>query len=236
MPDQFAGRFYDIFEDSFGATLKSKAYGVFTDSGATIVATTYTDRTKATTTTTHVTDSTGMAEFFAVKGTYYVKESGGSLIRKVDVLPDPADIASAVDQIAHAALTANFHGIPDAQRVVLLDENELIPAQYLPGGTDGIVIGSNEWLIEVGSAQAFKGISSIVRDANGALLTANIVWPDDTAGTFVGDTVSTAFPGFVDAWHFTYADTPSKTVTQSLVTRSANGDVTVQPPMIVSSP
>lgn len=98
----------------------------------------------------------------------------------------------------------------------------------------GVVIGSNDWLIQIVTAEAFVAWGSTTRDSNGALLTANVTWPDGISGTYVGDTVSSAFPGFVDAWHFTYAATTPKTITQPLVTRGPGGEITVRPQLIVS--
>lgn len=82
-------------------------------------------------------------------------------------------------------------------------------------------------------AQSFQVVSA-TRDANGAIITANIAWPDGTAGVFTTDVASTAFPGAIDAWHATYVGTPTKTVTQAAVTRDANGAVTAQPAISIS--
>lgn len=75
--------------------------------------------------------------------------------------------------------------------------------------------------------------AAVTRDANGAIVTANIVWPDGTPGVFTTDTGSSTFPGAVDAWHATYLGTSIVTVTQPLVTRDANGAVTVQPAITI---
>lgn len=80
--------------------------------------------------------------------------------------------------------------------------------------------------------QAFQAVT-IDRDVNGAIVTANIVWPDGTAGVFTTDTASTAFPGAIDAWHATYASAPPKTITQPAVTRDASGAVIAQPAITI---
>jgi hypothetical protein len=77
---------------------------------------------------------------------------------------------------------------------------------------------------------AFALISA-TRDANDAILTADIIWPDGVAGTFTADVLSTAFPGAIDSWHGTHGD---QTVTQPLMTRNANGAVIAQPDPIIS--
>jgi hypothetical protein len=74
---------------------------------------------------------------------------------------------------------------------------------------------------------------SATRDANGAVTTASIVWPDGVAGVFTTDTASATFPGAIDAWHATYAGTPLKTITQTAVTRDSSGAVTSQPAITI---
>ena len=80
--------------------------------------------------------------------------------------------------------------------------------------------------------QAFI-LVNVTRDANSAIVTADIQWPDGVNGTLIIDKVSN-FPGAVDAWRATYASDPMKTVTQSAVTRDANGAVINQPIITVS--
>jgi hypothetical protein len=77
--------------------------------------------------------------------------------------------------------------------------------------------------------------TSVTRDSNGAATSATVVWPDSTGGTYTATTVSTAFPGAVDAYTLTYAGATTKTVTQAAVTRdSSTGAVTAQPALTVS--
>lgn len=83
-------------------------------------------------------------------------------------------------------------------------------------------------------AQAFQLVSA-TRDANEAITTASIVWPDGATGTFTTDTASTAFPGAVDAFHVTHVlSGATKTITQPAVTRDAGGAVTAQPALTVA--
>lgn len=91
-----------------------------------------------------------------------------------------------------------------------------------------------QWLREWALVQAFQ-VASATRDANEAIVTANIVWPDGTPGVFTTDIASTAFPGAVDAWHATYLlGGVGNTITQPAVTRDAGGAVTVQPALTIS--
>lgn len=83
------------------------------------------------------------------------------------------------------------------------------------------------------ATQSFIAMSNIVRDANGVLLSANVVWPDGTAGVWTTDSVNATTPA-VDAWHCTYLGAVTKTATQPAVTRDADGVVTAQPAITIS--
>lgn len=119
-------------------------------------------------------------------------------------------------------------------------ELELIPgqpvvvpvevAQFIKGdkGDPGLPYALETWA----NAQTFQLVSA-TRDANSAIITANIVWPDGIAGVFTTDLASIDFPGAIDAWHATYAGTPAKLITQAAVTRDENGAVIVQPAITI---
>lgn len=93
-------------------------------------------------------------------------------------------------------------------------------------------IGSDSWLKLSAGSVAY---TSITRDTNGAATSATVVWPDGTSGTYTADTVSSAFPGAVDAYHVTYVGGTTKTVTQPLVTRNVvTGAITAQPVLVVT--
>lgn len=100
-------------------------------------------------------------------------------------------------------------------------------AAYIKG-TPGDRYNLSTWA----NAQTFQLVSA-TRDANSAIISANIVWPDGTPGVFTTDVASSAFPGAVDAWHATYGGTPAKLITQPAVTRDANGAVTAQPAITI---
>lgn len=92
----------------------------------------------------------------------------------------------------------------------------------------------NELLMQWALVQAFT-LSSATRDANEAIVTATIVWPDGHAGAFKTDIASTSFPGAIDAWHATYVfGSLTKTITQTQVTRDAGGAVTAQPALKIA--
>lgn len=75
---------------------------------------------------------------------------------------------------------------------------------------------------------------AITRDANSAATSAPVTWPDGTAGAYTATTVSSAFPGAVDAWTVTYGSPVTRTYTQPAVTRNASGAVTNRPAITVT--
>lgn len=83
------------------------------------------------------------------------------------------------------------------------------------------------------NSQTFQLVSA-TRDSNSAIITASIVWPDGIPGLFTTDVASVDFPGAIDAWHATYVGSPAKLITQTAVTRDANGAVIAQPAITIS--
>lgn len=77
-------------------------------------------------------------------------------------------------------------------------------------------------------------VGSIIRDANQAVTSADVVWPDGKPGTFTALTLSTAFPGAVDGYKITYGSPVTKTFTQPDITRNAAGAATTVPQIVVS--
>jgi len=91
----------------------------------------------------------------------------------------------------------------------------------------------------VGLKQAAKNpdlliVGNIARDANQAVTSADVLWPDATPGVFTADAISTAFPGAVDGYHITYGNPATKTFTQPAITRNAAGAATTVPQIVVS--
>jgi hypothetical protein len=100
----------------------------------------------------------------------------------------------------------------------------------------GPVIGSDAWLkLHAGGNLDALLVGVITRDGNGAATAAGVVWPDGTTGTYTATTVSTSFPGAVDAFTVTWVGSTTRTVTQPLVTRDGTtGAVTTRPGMTVA--
>jgi len=72
---------------------------------------------------------------------------------------------------------------------------------------------------------------TVTRNSAGAVTSAPVTWPDGVTGTYTADTLSTLFPGAVDAYHVTHG---SATYTQPAVTRDATGAVTAAPQIVVT--
>jgi hypothetical protein len=75
---------------------------------------------------------------------------------------------------------------------------------------------------------------SITRDSNDTMLTATVIWPDGTPGTFTTDVTSVDWPGAIDAYHITYGSPTINTYTQPLMTRDTSGGVIVVPDIEVT--
>ncbi|MCQ4119901.1 hypothetical protein [Rhodococcus tibetensis] len=75
---------------------------------------------------------------------------------------------------------------------------------------------------------------TITRNSNEAAISAPVVWPDGTPGTYTATTLSASFPGAVDAYTITYGSPVTKTYAQPAVTRNAAGAATAVPAIVVS--
>lgn len=102
----------------------------------------------------------------------------------------------------------------------------------LQAQVDAIVPGADDWLLEAAQSEGYE-MTPITRDVDSVITTGTVRWPDGTAGVFTTVTKNNTWLT-VDAYTLTYAGTPAKTLTQPLVTRDANGAVTVKPLIIIS--
>lgn len=71
----------------------------------------------------------------------------------------------------------------------------------------------------------------ITRNADGAVTSADVVFPDGNTGTYTALVLSSDFPGAVDSYSITYGD---QTYTQPTVTRNADGAVIDRPELEVA--
>jgi hypothetical protein len=141
-----------------------------------------------------------------------------------------------LDAVA-AAAAAGDSGLANAVEAVeeaLAGKQAAIPpGTYVPisGAGLGGATASDQQLKDWTASEAFEP-TAITRDGDDVITTATVKWPDGSAGTFTTVTK--------DATHlainaFTVTHTLSgKTVTQPLMTRNANGAVTVKPALTVA--
>jgi hypothetical protein len=147
--------------------------------------------------------------------------AGYTIVGSASVTPSLAPGGSSGEFVTYQAFSTDYQPMLNVKPLATLD------ARY------GAVL--NTHLLAWAYAQAFRLVSA-TRDANEAITTASVVWPDGSTGTFTTDTASTAFPGAIDAYHVTYipASGPTKTIAQTAVTRDGAGAVTAQPGLVVS--
>ena len=119
------------------------------------------------------------------------------------------------------------------------------------GGTTGQVLAKTSgtdyatgWVAQSGGTSSVNTqlamspdtliVGTITRNANEAATAAPVVWPDGLNGAYTADTLSSAFPGAVDAYHITRVGSSTVTYTQPLVTRDTAGAVTLRPAIVIT--
>lgn len=99
---------------------------------------------------------------------------------------------------------------------------------------DAAAVNASVRFVQAAMSPDLLIVGMIVRDASGAVTSAPVVWPDGKVGTYTATTVSTAFPGAVDAYTITYGSPVTATYTQPACTRDPSGAVTIRPAMTVT--
>lgn len=122
-------------------------------------------------------------------------------------------------------------GVYDARRVVGgVPADDLVRVE--------IDVDKQDALVVLAAAAMDPGaliVGVIVRDGDGAAISAGVVWPDGEVGLYTADAVSASFPGAVDAYHVTYGVPAHHTFTQPTVTRDVTtGAVTTRPTIVVT--
>jgi hypothetical protein len=145
----------------------------------------------------------------------------GSAPATMDTLQEIAALLAA-DESAAGALAATVAGKQD---------KSTLGADVAGNATVRAAFGS---YVELAAIPETIIAGTITRDANGTATAAPVKWPDGTAGLYTATTVSSAFPGAVDAYTITYGSPATRTFTQPAVTRDANGAVTQRPALVVS--
>lgn len=106
-----------------------------------------------------------------------------------------------------------------------------IPATVLPGKAVGQRGGGVDHKTLARTPEAIM-VGAVTRNGNGAITTAAVVWPDGAPGTYASTTLSSAFPGAVDAYTITYGNPVTKTYTQPPITRDATSGAPTAIPAI----
>lgn len=92
------------------------------------------------------------------------------------------------------------------------------------GVTDDVL---KEWT----AGEDFEMTAATV-DGDNVIVSGTVKWPDGSAGIFTTTSKNTTWLA-IDAYTITHT-LSSKTVTQALITRDANGNVTIKPALSVS--
>lgn len=176
------------------------------------------------------TSGSGAYSFNCPIGRYRVQVSGLLGFRDIGIITVTS--TTILDNI-NDLLMLEATTVP---RDPLLDQIMVVAAQA-QGSADDAAESASSIINYNLSTWAYGNIFRLVsatRDANSAIISASIVWPDGISGIFTTDSASTAFTGAIDAWHATYLGSPTKTITQAAVTRDANGAVTAQPAITIA--
>lgn len=148
----------------------------------------------------------------------------------VELEPNGLDWAWRIDEyVPGAATRTTYVAVPDITEVDYPDLVQLDPSTLDPSplpqpawiGAQNLALAATPELLMVGE---------VTRDADGAPLSAAVLWPDGTAGAYTG-TPSDDFPGVIDAYEITHGPI---TYTQALVTRNAFGEIIAKPAITLS--
>lgn len=74
---------------------------------------------------------------------------------------------------------------------------------------------------------------TVTRNADGAITSAEVVWPNGMIGTYMATHLSETYLGATDGYSITYNDPPQVTFIQPPITRDVAGYPTFIPPIEV---
>ena len=188
-------------------------------------------------------------EEFIVDGIpYIVNGLGGNSIRDFDGVEPGSEyqynenygagfISATCDSLTHKFYSRNGTLI----RTVSVDTKGNITSETGDVGSGGSGGGegggeedesmSNQEIIQEAASRGFQMLTPDV-DADGIVLSSPVVWSDGSTGTYTMLEKNATFLG-VDSWEVTY-DRRGKTVTQPTVTRDSNGNIIVNPALVLS--
>lgn len=137
------------------------------------------------------------------------------------VVSGNVNLTTVNSKIAAHAAAADPHG-----------DRAFTSASILSGAPGGATV-SDQVLKAWTEAQTYER-TAITYDVTytEVMASATVKWPDGSAGALTVDTINSTWRK-IDAYHVTHAAS-GKTVTQTAVTRNANGDITIKPTITVS--
>lgn len=146
----------------------------------------------------------------------------------------PNDIASVTTEDAARLVAAGYAVLVD-DPVVPVTYPDPLPQYVLDTDLTAAIAALSATFVPFKSLARNPDLlikGAVTRDANGAATSAPVEWPDGTSGTYTATTVSTAFPGAVDAYTITYGSPVTKTYTQPAITRDASTGAATNVPAI----
>lgn len=100
----------------------------------------------------------------------------------------------------------------------------------IPGG-GGSNVNQNQLIIGWAAARAFT-LNTATYNVNGVLTSATVTWPDGSTGSYLTNTIDSIF-NVPNSWTITHANS-GLTVSQPLITRNSNGNITNQPALTIA--
>lgn len=162
----------------------------------------------------------------AGQSAFQAGQSAATALGHRNAAKDSADAAA----LAAGSITKDVPG-----GVPSLDGNARVPDARLPERLgQQQLLGTFVSVLAAAKNPDLLITGNITRDANQAVTSADVVWPDGAPGTFTALTLSTAFPGAVDSYKITYGSPVTKTFTQPAITRNSAGAATTVPQIVVS--
>lgn len=92
--------------------------------------------------------------------------------------------------------------------------------------------GSDAWLKRHAANPGALLFGTLARNSDGVITSADVIWPDGTAGTYTTLTIDATF--VVNSYRITYGSPALLTATQPAVTRDETGAITNRPEITIS--
>lgn len=130
--------------------------------------------------------------------------------------------------------------IVDAPMNTVVDLSEVTPLGDPSDGVTTFYSASQSDARYITKVQAFTAFAktpealltgTLTRNGNGIITSADVVWPDGTAGVYTADTYDA---DVTSGYHITYLGAVTKTYTQPTITRDSSGAAIVIPAIVVT--